>query len=54
MKWYSDLIHTPQALLLYLKRKPSVEPTFALIKELFDLEGEKRHIGVKNMWSHFY
>lgn len=41
MEWYRDLIHTPQALLLYLKRKPSVEPTFALIKEIFDLDGEK-------------
>lgn len=41
MTWYDSLIHTPQALLLYLKRKPSVEPTFALIKELFELDGEK-------------
>lgn len=40
MKWYDDLISTPQALWLYLKRKPSVEPTFALIKELFNLKGE--------------
>lgn len=42
MGWYRDLVHTPQALWLYLKRKPSVEPAFALIKELFDLEGEKQ------------
>lgn len=42
MKWYDQLIHTPQALLTYLKRKPSVEPTFALIKELFDLHKDKQ------------
>ena len=42
MAWYDSLIHTPQALLLYLKRKPSVEPTFALIKQLFRLEDEKQ------------
>ena len=42
MEWYRDLIHTPQALRLYLKRKPSVEPTFALIKELFNLDGDKQ------------
>lgn len=42
MKWYRDFIHTPQALWLYLKRKPSVEPTFALIKELFHLDGDKQ------------
>lgn len=40
MNWYQQLIYTPQALWLYLKRKPSVEPTFALIKELFKLKGE--------------
>lgn len=40
MNWYKRLIDTPQALCLYLKRKPSVEPTFALIKELFELKAE--------------
>lgn len=42
MQWYRNLIATPQALQLYLKRKPSVEPTFALIKELFNLDGNKQ------------
>ena len=42
MEWYRSLIYTPQALRLYLKRKPSVEPAFALIKELFNLDGNKQ------------
>lgn len=42
MQWYRKLIHTPQALWTYCKRKPSVEPTFALIKELFQLHGENQ------------
>jgi len=39
-KMYKRLINTGQALCLYSKRKPSVEPCFSLIKELFDLKGE--------------
>ena len=35
--WYSGLITTDEALHLYWRRKPSIEPCFALIKELFDL-----------------
>ena len=42
MQWYRILIHTPQALWTYCKRKPSVEPAFALIKELFSLHGESQ------------
>lgn len=37
---YKQLVQTPQAYHLYARRKPSVEPTFALIKELFQLKGE--------------
>ena len=40
MKWYKDFVNHPIALYTYAKRKPSVEPTFALIKELFNLKGE--------------
>ena len=42
MEWYKNLIQTVQALILYQKRKSSVEPTFALIKELFKLNGENQ------------
>ena len=42
MEWYKSLIQTVQALILYDKRKSSVEPTFALIKELFSLSGENQ------------
>lgn len=42
MQWYRKLIHTPQALWNYCKRKPSVETAFALIKELFSLNGESQ------------
>ena len=42
MQWYQKLIHTPQALWNYCKRKPRVEPTFALIKELSELQGENQ------------
>lgn len=40
MQWYWQLIKLPQALHLYSRRKPSVEPAFSLIKELFDLKKE--------------
>ncbi|MBL7813570.1 MAG: transposase [Saprospiraceae bacterium] len=39
-KIYNDLVKTVQARWLYKQRKPSIEPVFALIKELFDLEGK--------------
>jgi len=42
MEWYKKLIQTVQALILYEKRKSSVEPTFALVKELFNLKGESQ------------
>lgn len=41
-QWYNDLILTPQAQWLYRLRKPSIEPTFALIKELFHLSNESQ------------
>lgn len=41
-KEYNLLIQTPQARWLYRQGKPSVEPLFALIKELFDLPGENQ------------
>ncbi len=37
---YNLLAQTPQARLLYKQRKSSIEPVFALIKELFHLTGE--------------
>ncbi|MEN9612146.1 MAG: hypothetical protein RLZZ628_2960 [Bacteroidota bacterium] len=39
-KVYNDLVQTSVAQRTYLQRKPSVEPCFALIKELFDLTQE--------------
>ena len=41
-EWYNYLTQTAQAKYLYRKRKPSIEPTFSLIKELFDLKGETK------------
>ena len=41
-KEYNLLIQTPQARWLYRQRKPSIEPLFALIKELFHLCGENQ------------
>lgn len=38
--WYNKWLNRPDAKKIYRRRKPSVEPTFALIKELFDLKGE--------------
>jgi len=37
---YNQLTLTPQARWLYRQRKPSIEPVFALIKDLFQLTGE--------------
>ena len=37
---YNLLQQTPQARWLYQQRKPSIEPVFALIKELFQLSNE--------------
>ena len=39
---YNLLAKTPQARWLYRQRKPSVEPAFALIKEIFMLSGESQ------------
>ncbi|MDQ3292046.1 MAG: transposase [Bacteroidota bacterium] len=39
---YNRLRQTPQAHWLYQQRKPSIEPAFALIKELFQLAGESQ------------
>lgn len=40
--YYNDMIKTAQAQYLYKFRKPSIEPTFALIKELFHLTDENQ------------
>jgi hypothetical protein len=40
MAWYKDLVHNTWANLTYAKRKPSIEPVFSLIKELFNLKGD--------------
>ncbi|PWK28695.1 hypothetical protein LV89_00901, partial [Arcicella aurantiaca] len=40
--WYNNLVSTPQARWLYRLRKPSIEPTFAIIKELFNLKDENQ------------
>lgn len=42
VKNYNALIQTVHAKWLYRKRKPSVEPAFSIIKQLFDLNGEKQ------------
>jgi hypothetical protein len=39
---YNNLVKTTPAGWLYKKRKPAIEPVFALIKELFDLEGNNQ------------
>jgi hypothetical protein len=39
---YNALAQTPQARWLYRQRKPSIEPVFSLIKELFHLSGENQ------------
>ena len=40
--WYNDMIETAQAQYLYKFRKPSIEPTFSLIKEMFHLTNENQ------------
>lgn len=40
--WYNVWLQKSEASLIYRRRKPSVEPTFALIKELFGLKGESQ------------
>lgn len=42
VKWYNSMIQVAPAKLLYRHRKPAIEPLFALIKHIFDLEGEKQ------------
>ena len=39
---YNNFVKTTQAGLLYGRRKPSIEPVFSLIKELFDLQGNNQ------------
>lgn len=42
VQWYNSMVQLVQARWLYRHRKPSIEPLFSLIKQLFDLEGEKQ------------
>lgn len=42
VKWYNSMVQLAEARQLYRHRKPSIEPLFSLIKQLFDLEGEKQ------------
>jgi len=37
--WYNTWLGKQEAKIIYRKRKPSVEPAFSLLKELFDLKG---------------
>lgn len=37
--WYNTWLNKEEAKKVYRKRKPSVEPAFSLLKELFDLKG---------------
>jgi Transposase DDE domain len=39
-KHYNQMVDTVYAQLLYKKRKPSIEPVFSIIKEIYDLNGE--------------
>ena len=47
-RWYSAIIASQEALGLYWQRKPSVEPCFSLIKELFDLT-DRQHLPYKGL-----
>lgn len=47
-RWYSRIIASQEALGLYWQRKPSVEPCFSLIKELFDLT-DRQHLPYKGL-----
>ena len=40
--WYSNIISQAFIKKIYALRKPSVEPTFSLIKELFELTGKNQ------------
>ena len=40
--WYNRMLAPKWAALVYRWRKPSIEPVFSLIKELFALEGERQ------------
>lgn len=42
VQWYNSMIQLAEARLLYRHRKPSIEPLFSLIKQIFGLEGEKQ------------
>lgn len=42
MQWYNDLVDNVWAKISYAKRKPSIEPVFALVKQIFDLEHENQ------------
>ncbi|MBO6497747.1 MAG: transposase [Roseivirga sp.] len=42
VKWYNAMIQLAVAQCLYRHRRPSIEPLFSLIKQLFDLQGEKQ------------
>jgi hypothetical protein len=39
-EWYNKTLERMEFKWLYCQRKPSVEPAFSLVKELFDLKGE--------------
>lgn len=39
-RWYNQRIDRPEAKAIYQRRKPSVEPAFSLIKEMFNLQGQ--------------
>lgn len=47
-RWYSRMIASQEALGLYWQRRPSVEPCFSLIKELFDLT-DRQHLPYKGL-----
>jgi hypothetical protein len=42
VKWYNAIIQLAEARCLYRHRKPSIEPLFSLIKQLYHLEGENK------------
>lgn len=41
-QWYNHWVERKDAQAIYRHRKPSVEPAFSLIKELFSLQGERQ------------
>lgn len=42
VKWYNIMVQLEQAKYLYRHRKPSIEPCYSLIKEIFDLQKDKQ------------